>query len=276
MTNYPVALLANDGQQASLAHYTQLAKDAEAKGIDFFVLNEEQADIIWEPQILLAHLTAQTSTIGLGVPIGVAYAEPYHVARILATIDRFSKGRVSFEAKPYALQDTSAQYLRNVDATTAPALSAELLDVVTKLWDSWDDDAVLNDKENGQFLDTTKIRHIDHVGEHFKVRGPNPAPRPVQGHVPRYAVIKDTVTALDATADIVFLTGNVTQVEEVYKQLTAQKVFVAQDIAEQLSFTADGVFITPAQLANFSAAPKNTSLRERLQLARPELVAVTN
>lgn len=273
MTNYPVVLLANDGQNASLAHYTQLAKDAEAKGVDFFILNEEQTDIIWEPQILLAHLTAQTSTIGLGVPVGLAYAEPYHIARILATIDHFSKGRVSFEAKPLVLQDTSTQYLRNLDIDAAPALSAELLEVVAKLWDSWEDDAILNDKENGQFLDTVKIRHINHVGEYFKVRGPNPAPRPIQGHVPRYAIVKETITALDAAAEILFLTGDVAQVEAARTQLTTQKIFVAKDIAEQLSFTVDGVFIMPEQLINFSAPQKNVSLRERLALARPELVA---
>ncbi len=65
---------------------------------------------------------------------------------------------------------------------SATSAAAEHVTVVKKLWDSFEDDAFLRDKESGQFFDPAKVHYTDHAGEHFKVKGPLNVSRSPQGH----------------------------------------------------------------------------------------------
>ncbi|WP_117244815.1 LLM class flavin-dependent oxidoreductase, partial [Klebsiella pneumoniae] len=60
--------------------------------------------------------------------------------------------------------------------------ASEFIDVVTRLWDSWEDGAAIFDKAHGVFADAGKVHHLDYQGEYFRVRGPLNVPRPPQGH----------------------------------------------------------------------------------------------
>ena len=137
-----------------------------------------------EPMTLIAALSAVTSRIGLVCTATTSYYEPYHVARKFATMDHISGGRVGWNL---VTSGTFAEaYNFNRDAHFGHAerydRAREFAEIVVGLWDSWDDDAFVRDKERGLFFDPAKLHTLNHVGKHFKVKGPLNTPRPPQGH----------------------------------------------------------------------------------------------
>ena len=137
-----------------------------------------------EPMTLLPALAMVTSHIGLVTTASTTYNEPYNLARKFATLDLISKGRAGWnvvaswsehEAQNFGLETT-------LDYDTRYARSAEFVEVVKGLWDSWDDGALLFDKAAGRYFDEAKMHVLNHQGRFFKVRGPlNVACMP-QGH----------------------------------------------------------------------------------------------
>ena len=137
-----------------------------------------------EPMTLLPALAMVTSHIGLVTTASTTYNEPYNLARKFATLDLISKGRAGWnvvaswsehEAQNFGLETT-------LDYDTRYARSAEFVEVVKGLWDSWDDGALLFDKAAGRYFDEAKMHVLNHQGRFFKVRGPlNVAGMP-QGH----------------------------------------------------------------------------------------------
>ncbi|MFB5744199.1 NtaA/DmoA family FMN-dependent monooxygenase [Cedecea sp. S5-13] len=181
----------------TLKHYADLARRAEAAALDNIFIADHVA--IWdtvpsglphyanprlEPITLLAALSAVTENIGLMATASTSYTEPYNLARYFASLDHLSGGRASWnvvtswlpeEAANYGL-DTLPEHGRRYER------AAEFIDVVRKLWDSWEDEAVLIDKQSGYFTDPELVHPLNHRGEFFKVRGPLNVPRPPQGH----------------------------------------------------------------------------------------------
>jgi FMN-dependent oxidoreductase (nitrilotriacetate monooxygenase family) len=137
-----------------------------------------------EPMTLLPALAMVTSRVGLVTTASTTYNEPYNLARKFATLDLISKGRAGWnvvaswselEAQNFGLETT-------LDYDTRYARSAEFVDVVKGLWDSWDDGALVFDKAGGRYFDEARMHVLDHEGPFFKVRGPlNVAGMP-QGH----------------------------------------------------------------------------------------------
>jgi FMN-dependent oxidoreductase (nitrilotriacetate monooxygenase family) len=125
-----------------------------------------------------------TEHVGLVTTASTTYNEPYNLARKFATLDLISRGRAGWnvvaswsehEAQNFGLETT-------LDYDTRYARSAEFVEVVKGLWDSWEDGALLFDKATGQYFDETKMHVLNHQGRFFKVRGPlNVAGMP-QGH----------------------------------------------------------------------------------------------
>lgn len=281
---YPVAVLASGirrrRERVSIEEYARLAREAEAKGADWFIVNDGPAQI-WEPHVLLAHLTLQTRSIGVGVPIATSFNEPYHVARILATIDHFGRGRAAWQLIFRAAYDRDAQYVRIAPGADEAERARELYDVVRKLWDSWEDGAVVNDKAAGKFLDPDKIRHTHHRGKYFGVRGPSPVPRPPQGHPVSYAIAESgEVRETEALAEVVFLTGETgEELERQYRRLLERRgsaaapvIFVPRALAGQgISVPVGGVYIEADELGAFERRREAAAgtLRERLSLERP-------
>ncbi len=176
----------------SLAHFTRLAQTAERGKFDsvFFA----DSPVLWgsvarrpssavEPTVLLAALAAATDRIGLIATASTSYNSPYNLARRFASIDHLSGGRAGWNVVTTAGADAA----RNFGLDDQPLhrtryeRAAEFLDVAFKLWDSWDDDAVLADKAAGVWGDDSRVRAVDHVGAHFSVRGPLDIPRSPQG-----------------------------------------------------------------------------------------------
>jgi FMN-dependent oxidoreductase (nitrilotriacetate monooxygenase family) len=175
------------------AHYVRLAQIAERGKLDsiFFadglavgrnVRFNSQNHL--EPITLLSAISVLTEHIGLIATASTTYYEPFQLARKFASLDHISGGRAGWNIVTSAGEDEALNF--NLDKRPAHsdryARATEFVEVVKQLWDSWDDDARILDKERGYYADTDRIHAIDHVGEHFQVRGPLNVPRPVQGH----------------------------------------------------------------------------------------------
>jgi alkanesulfonate monooxygenase SsuD/methylene tetrahydromethanopterin reductase-like flavin-dependent oxidoreductase (luciferase family) len=138
-----------------------------------------------DPLPLLGSLIAVTQRIGLGAAWSVDYTEPYHVARVFATLDHLSHGRTGWIARMFGAGSLAPLIGRSGgpdDPAAYCARADEFIDVVRRLWDSWEDEAYALDKPSGMFVDPHLVHPINHVGAHFAVRGPLNVPRPPQGN----------------------------------------------------------------------------------------------
>jgi FMN-dependent oxidoreductase (nitrilotriacetate monooxygenase family) len=175
-----------------ITYYQELAQRAEANKFDaiFFADGPALADNVryaqrfrFEPITWLAAIAAVTSRIGLIATASTTYTEPYNLARLFASLDHLSGGRAGWNI----VTTSTAQAAQNFGLPEHPPHSEryerarEFLDVVTRLWDSWEDEALINDPVSGVFADTSKIHAINHFGKHLRVRGPLNISRPPQG-----------------------------------------------------------------------------------------------
>jgi FMN-dependent oxidoreductase (nitrilotriacetate monooxygenase family) len=184
---------ADPKQALTLQHYARIAQTAERGKLDSLFLADGVA--LWgnvrfnshsrfEPLTLLSALAAVTERIGLIATASTTYNEPYHLARKFASLDHLSGGRAGWNIVTSASKDEA----RNFNLETRPdhdlryERATEFIEVAKKLWDSWDDETAVIDKESGVYADTDLIHPIDHIGKHFQVAGPLNTPRPVQGY----------------------------------------------------------------------------------------------
>ncbi|MBX3014775.1 MAG: LLM class flavin-dependent oxidoreductase [Caldilineaceae bacterium] len=174
-----------------VAYYRQLLQAAEQGLLDFVLLQDGRslpADLSLgrlDALSLLSRLAPETQRIGLAVSKPTTYSEPFTVSRELATLDFVSGGRAAWQPTTNATDLEAFNYSRPhaPNAEQRRAMATEFVEVSRKLWDSWEDDAVIADRERGLYLDPAKLHHINHVGEHFRIRGPQITYRPPQGHV---------------------------------------------------------------------------------------------
>jgi FMN-dependent oxidoreductase (nitrilotriacetate monooxygenase family) len=136
-----------------------------------------------EPIMLLALMSNVTSHIGLVATASTTFSDPYLLARWFGTLDHLSGGRAGWNSVATFNSAAAEQF----GAAELPshaeryARAEEFLDVTFRLWSSWDPDALVGDKTKGIFAREERVHTIDHVGEHFSVKGPAPFPRPPQG-----------------------------------------------------------------------------------------------
>ncbi len=179
-------------------HYVELAQTAERAKMDMVFLADNlsvreahpealarSAQYIanMEPVTLITALAARTTRIGVVATASTSYNEPYNVARKFASIDHISHGRAGWnlvtssqtaEALNFSSREMDEHDVRYERAR-------EFARIVLGLWDSWDDDAFIRDKESGIFLDPNKRHPLNHKGRWFSVRGPLNVPRTPQG-----------------------------------------------------------------------------------------------
>lgn len=133
--------------------------------------------------MVLGAVAGVTEHIGLGATYSTTYYQPFHVARTFATLDHLSGGRAAWnvvtsvndaEARNFGV-DAHSEHDKRYDR------AEEFIEVVSKLWDSWEDGAIVGDRESGVFADPSRVHEIDHRGEYFTVRGPLTVPRTPQG-----------------------------------------------------------------------------------------------
>ncbi|MFE2809852.1 LLM class flavin-dependent oxidoreductase [Streptomyces nigra] len=176
-----------------LAHYVRLARTAERGTFDSLFLADGPQ--LWsnlaqrpagalEPLTLLTALATATEHIGLIATASTSYNSPYNLARKFASLDIVSGGRAGWNIVTTA----GAEAARNFGLDAEPAhaeryaRAAEFVDVARKLWDSWEDDAIVADKAAGVWGDDAKIHPPRHRGTYFRVEGALNVPRTPQGH----------------------------------------------------------------------------------------------
>ena len=136
-----------------------------------------------DPSTILMAMGMATQRLGLGTTYSTTYYEPYHVARVFATLDLMLKGRVAWnivtslnsaEALNFG-QDAHMEHESRYDRAD------EFMEVVMGHWNTWEDDALILDKARDNFADPAKVHRLDHQGRHFRSRGPFSVPRSPQG-----------------------------------------------------------------------------------------------
>lgn len=133
---------------------------------------------------LLSVMAAATEKIGLTATLSTTYNDPFHVAARFATLDHLSGGRAGWNMVTSQDPRIASQFSKeaHMDHTLRYHRANEFVEVAMKLWDSWEDDALLARRSSGQYVDPDKVHDIDYAGAYFSMSGTSYIPRPVQGH----------------------------------------------------------------------------------------------
>ncbi|KXV28758.1 LLM class flavin-dependent oxidoreductase [Gluconobacter japonicus] len=134
----------------------------------------------WDTFTLLSALAVTSRHIGLIGTASTTFNEPYNVARRVASLDRLSNGRAGWNVVTATGGGENFNLPRHVDHQERYERAHEFVDVVTGLWKSVQPDAILRDKESGQWLDPAKVHPLNHKGRFYSVAGPLNSPPPVQ------------------------------------------------------------------------------------------------
>src|SRR5580700_1695369 len=213
---HPAAWREPDAQPQRLftaGYWTGLAQQAERGLLDFLTV-EDGLDLQSDDRLaadsrtdrvrgrldavlIAARAAPATRHIGF-VPTAITtHTEPFHLSKAIATLDYVSTGRAGIRVQVGARADAAAHFGRREveplrpDRLTDPAVrrlitgrfdeAADYVEVLRRLWDSWEDDAEIRDVATGRFIDRDKLHYIDFEGRWFSVKGPSITPRPPQG-----------------------------------------------------------------------------------------------
>jgi N-acetyl-S-(2-succino)cysteine monooxygenase len=171
----------------SLNWFRTLTRTAERGCLDAILFDGQwgpAAPFVLDPVPLIAALAECSTRIGLGAAIALDHAEPFNIARSFAAIDRLTAGRSAWIAATGTGRPADFAHAPTRTAAERDARAVECIAVVRKLWDSWEDEAILLDKPEGRFSNPDRVHRINHAGPFFSVRGPLNAPRPLQGNPP--------------------------------------------------------------------------------------------
>jgi FMN-dependent oxidoreductase (nitrilotriacetate monooxygenase family) len=177
---------------ADIDYYRELALSAEAACFDAIFLADvlaldqdyQHAARNWlEPVTALSALAGATRHIGLIGTVSTTYTEPFNLARQFASLDHISRGRAGWNVVTSSSAAAARNYSGDSQRSHADryACAEEFMQVVKALWDSWTDDAVVDDRTTGRYISATGVRAVDHSGEHYQVTGPFNLPRSPQG-----------------------------------------------------------------------------------------------
>jgi N-acetyl-S-(2-succino)cysteine monooxygenase len=187
------------GGAMDIDHYIRIARSAERGLFDMLFLADGVAlrqrdepagslcrsnqNVELEPLTLLSAVAMMTQHIGLIATASTTYNEPYHIARKFGSLDHISRGRAGWNIVTSWSEAEARNFNReqHLEYDVRYDRAAEFVDVVTGLWDSWDQDAFAHDKETGLFYHPDKMHVLDHRGKHFAVRGPLTISRTPQG-----------------------------------------------------------------------------------------------
>ena len=176
----------------NLEYYKELTHKAEEAKLDFvffgdglYISEKSHPNFLnrFEPLTLLATLAAHTSHIGLAATLSTTYSEPFTVARQFASIDHISGGRAGWNIVTSPLEGSALNYSKpeHPQHDLRYRMAHEYLEITKGLWDSWEDDAFVRNKETAQFIDPNKLHRLDYQGEFYSVQGPLTISRSPQG-----------------------------------------------------------------------------------------------
>ena len=226
-TGHHVAAWRHPGSQAdagtNIDHYIALAQTAERGLFDqVFVadspgvqhkgddesLSRQGRIAHFEPVTLWAALSAVTHHIGFVATASTTYEDPFLLARKFASLDHLSKGRAAWNVVTTSADNVHGNF--GIEAHPDPAVryerAHEFVEVVKGLWDSFEDDAFSRDAASGVYFDPRKLHALNHVGKHFKVKGPLNIGRSPQGHpvIVQAGSSEDGKELAAATAEAIF------------------------------------------------------------------------
>jgi alkanesulfonate monooxygenase SsuD/methylene tetrahydromethanopterin reductase-like flavin-dependent oxidoreductase (luciferase family) len=211
---HPGAWREEDARPADLfsaGYWTDLARIAEAAGLDFLTLedslalqssratrHDDRVDLVrgrLDAVMIAARVAPMTQRIGLIPTVIVTHTEPFHISKAIATLDYMSGGRAGVRVQVSGRLHEAAHFGRraNVESDDLFEEAAEYVEVVRRLWDSWEDDAEIRDVATGRFVDREKLHYIEFTGRWFNVKGPSITPRPPQAQPPVVALAHSTV-----------------------------------------------------------------------------------
>jgi alkanesulfonate monooxygenase SsuD/methylene tetrahydromethanopterin reductase-like flavin-dependent oxidoreductase (luciferase family) len=210
------------GENTDVATLAARVATAEAAGFALVTIDDSPVPPeggAWrvEAGVRAGFLARRTTRIGLAPTLHVTVTEPFHLATQLAALDHASLGRggwvVGAGNSPAAYATIGGRPLTGPELRTE---IADVIDVARRLWDSWEDDAVIRDVAAGRFLDPDRVHHVDFTGSRFSVIGPLITPRPPQGQLVVLGAdslgVSDRLdVALVATPDLEELTERVRQ-----------------------------------------------------------------
>jgi alkanesulfonate monooxygenase SsuD/methylene tetrahydromethanopterin reductase-like flavin-dependent oxidoreductase (luciferase family) len=297
---HPAAWREPDAEPARLfdpRRWVELVQEAERGLLDFVTIEDslalqdtgygtpdgrtDQVRGRLDAVVLAARIGPVTKNIGLVPTATTTHTEPFHVSKAIATLDYVTSGRAGWRVQVSARASEAAHFGRRevpapgvdlwrsgadpeVDRFVAGLFdeAADAVEVVRRLWDSWEDDAIIRDAATGRFIDRDKLHYIDFEGPFFSVKGPSIVPRPPQG--------QPLVTALGharlpyrlgaRAADVLFVTPrDDDQVGSILAEVRAEEAAVQRP--EPLQVWADLVLVVDddAELAR----ARKASLDER-------------
>ncbi|MBY4952533.1 LLM class flavin-dependent oxidoreductase [Pantoea sp. DY-17] len=176
----------------NIDYVLDLARKAEQAKIDFlfvadglYITPQSIPHFLnrFEPITLLSALSLVTQKIGLVATLSTSYSEPFTVARQFASLDHLSGGRVGWNVVTSPLEGSAKNFSRSIhpEHDERYRVASEYLQVVKGLWDSWEGDAFVRDKQSGEFFAAEKLHTLNHKGHYFSVQGPLNVGRSPQG-----------------------------------------------------------------------------------------------
>ncbi|CQD04995.1 oxidoreductase [Mycobacterium lentiflavum] len=216
----------NTASQLSGRYWAGLAATAERGLLDFLTIDDtlmpqpgrgeriraERLAGRGDAVLVAARIAPVTRHIGL-IPVAtVTHTEPFHISKSIATLDYVSHGRAGWQPRVSSTAHEAALFgRRTVPLDGLSDLfpeAADYVEVVRRLWDSWEDDAIIRDVSTGRYVDIDKLHYIDFSGKFFSVKGPSITPRPPQGQ-PVVAVLAHQGPVYEfasTSGDLVFIT----------------------------------------------------------------------
>jgi alkanesulfonate monooxygenase SsuD/methylene tetrahydromethanopterin reductase-like flavin-dependent oxidoreductase (luciferase family) len=214
-------------------YWVDVTAEAERGLLDFVTIEDgfsvqssrtDQVTGRLDAVLIAARVAPLTRHIGLVPTVVVTHTEPFHISKAIASLDFASRGRAGVRVRVSASPDEAALFGRRdfprlsladrADLAVQPLVrrlfdeAADYVEVVRRLWDSWEDDAEIRDVATGRFVDRAKLHYIDFTGDFFSVKGPSITPRSPQGQ-PVVAALGHAAPAyqlIAGSADVGFVT----------------------------------------------------------------------
>jgi alkanesulfonate monooxygenase SsuD/methylene tetrahydromethanopterin reductase-like flavin-dependent oxidoreductase (luciferase family) len=245
---HPAAWREPDARPAELftsRYWTDLVREAESGFLDFVTIEDsfgvqsivdDRLDRVYgrlDATLVAAAVAPRTSGIGLVPTVVATHTEPFHISKAIASLDYASTGRAGYRVRISARPEEFAHVGRREAGEVADLLdeAADHVEVVRRLWDSWEDDAEIRDAATGRFVDRDKLHYIDFAGRWFSVKGPSITPRPPQGQPPvtLLAHAAPVYRLAARSADVVFVTPrDVAHAGEILTEVRAEETAVGR------------------------------------------------
>lgn len=284
----------DDARSHDIRHYLDHARRFEQSGVDalftadFMGLNRAQlyrgAGKWFEPLTLSAAIATHTETLGLVSTVSTTFTEPYNAARQFRSLENIAPTRTAWNVV------TSFQGERNFGhaAIATPEeryrRAGEFVEVFDRLWNSWDDDAIVRDAERDVYVEESRVHDIDHVGEHFRVAGAlDIAPHPASRHRPVLFQAGASAPGVDFAArhaDAVFVAATTLEsAQAVAGQLRDRAEAFGRDRADLKILSGAFLTIAPTreEAEQLAAPPRSDEdYRRQLEIVRQEVPGLSS